>query len=49
MTCDKCGKDFPSQYYLDFKAVPDERFDLVPEPQIRRPVQGGQFAALSLI
>jgi len=22
MTCEKCGRDFPSQYYLDFKAVP---------------------------
>lgn len=22
MLCDKCGKDFPSQYYLDFKRVP---------------------------
>jgi len=22
MLCDKCGRDFPSQYYLDFNAVP---------------------------
>jgi len=22
MTCDKCGRDYPSQYYFDFKAVP---------------------------
>jgi len=22
MNCDKCGKDFPSQYYLDFNKVP---------------------------
>ena len=26
MKCDKCGREFPSQYYLDFNSVPGMQF-----------------------